>query len=233
MSGLIRHLPISQSHVFLVNSRPDRFSAPRSREDPFSRSYGVILPSSLAMIHSSTSGYSPRPPVSVYGTGRRPSSLRRVFSGVCLPALSARPKARGTFGHRHTPHRRGMYAYLPSTVHSVARRQCHFSVTVPLRAPGNGILTIRPSAFPSRAGLRSRLTLIRLALIRKPWACGVRVSRPHCRYLCLHLLFRTLHGASRPRFVAVRNAPLPPDHSGVRLRLRPLCPFIIHADPLD
>ena len=37
--------------------------------DPLSRSYGVNLPSSLTVIHSSTLGYSPRPPVSVYGTG--------------------------------------------------------------------------------------------------------------------------------------------------------------------
>ena len=36
---------------------------------PFSRSYGVILPSSLTMNHSSALGYSPRLPVSVYGTG--------------------------------------------------------------------------------------------------------------------------------------------------------------------
>ena len=36
---------------------------------PFFRSYGVNLPNSLAMIHSSTSGFSPFPPVSVYGTG--------------------------------------------------------------------------------------------------------------------------------------------------------------------
>jgi hypothetical protein len=36
---------------------------------PFSRSYEAILPSSLAMIHSSALGFSPRPPVSVYGTG--------------------------------------------------------------------------------------------------------------------------------------------------------------------
>ena len=37
--------------------------------DPLSRSYGVNLPSSLAMNHSSTFGFSPRLPVSVYGTG--------------------------------------------------------------------------------------------------------------------------------------------------------------------
>ncbi len=43
-----------------------------------------------------------------------------------------------------------------------------------------------------RLALRTRLTLIRLALIRKPWSFGVRVSRPHYRYSCLHLLFPTL-----------------------------------------
>ncbi len=36
---------------------------------PFSRSYGANLPSSLAASHSRTFGYSPRPPVSVSGTG--------------------------------------------------------------------------------------------------------------------------------------------------------------------
>ena len=46
--------------------------------------------------------------------------------------------------------------------------------------------------YALRLRLRSRLTLIRLALIRKPWSFGVRVSHPHYRYLCLHLLFQTL-----------------------------------------
>ena len=63
-------LTISHSHMFLVNSRLGHFSAPYSRRVRFSRSYAVNLPSSLAMIHSSTLGYSPFPPVSVYGTGR-------------------------------------------------------------------------------------------------------------------------------------------------------------------
>ena len=63
-------LSILQSHVFLVNSRLDHFSAPCiAARVPFFRSYGVNLPNSLAMIHSSTSGFSPFPPVSVYGTG--------------------------------------------------------------------------------------------------------------------------------------------------------------------
>ncbi len=57
--------------------------------------------------------------------------------------------------------------------------------------------------------LRSRLTLIRLALIRNPWSFGGRVSRPLCRYLYLHLLFRCLQQGSRLPFDGLRNAPLP------------------------
>ena len=57
--------------------------------------------------------------------------------------------------------------------------------------------------------LRSRLTLIRLALIRNPWSSGEGVSRPLCRYLFLHLLFRGLQPALRQTFCGYRNAPLP------------------------
>ena len=60
-----------------------------------------------------------------------------------------------------------------------------------------------------RLRVRSRLTLIRLALIRNPWSFGEGVSRPLCRYLYLHLLFRCLQRRSRTAFVGLRNAPLP------------------------
>ncbi len=73
----------------------------------------------------------------------------------------------------------------------------------------NGMLTVSSIGCALRLALRSRLNLIRLALIRNPWSCGVRVSRPHCRYLYLHLLFRYLQRVSRPAFCGVRNAPLP------------------------
>ena len=75
--------------------------------------------------------------------------------------------------------------------------------------PGNGMFTVCPSAAPERLRLRSRLTLIRLALIRNPWSYGGRVSRPPYRYLCLHLLFRGLQQGSRLTFDGYRNAPLP------------------------
>ena len=63
-----------------------------------------------------------------------------------------------------------------------------------------------------RLSLRSRLTLIRLALIRNPWSYGVGGSRPHYRYLYLHLLFRNLQHGSRLIFCGYRNAPLPICH---------------------
>ena len=60
-----------------------------------------------------------------------------------------------------------------------------------------------------RLSLRSRLTLIRLALIRKPESFGEGVSHPLYRYLYLHLLFHTLQQSSRFIFYAEWNAPLP------------------------
>ena len=68
---------------------------------------------------------------------------------------------------------------------------------------GNGILTVSSIAFPKRVRLRSRLTLIRLALIRKPWSYGEGVSRPLYRYLYLHLLFHMLQHASKHIFNAI------------------------------
>ena len=55
--------------MFLLNSCLGLFSAACSRRHPFSRSYGVILPSSLTILLPPALGFSPHPPVSVYGTG--------------------------------------------------------------------------------------------------------------------------------------------------------------------
>jgi hypothetical protein len=70
----------------LLNSRLGLFTAALSgfntlTEHPFSRSYGVILPSSLTRVLSLTLGFSPRLPVSVCGTGT--ILLARGFSWQC------------------------------------------------------------------------------------------------------------------------------------------------------
>ncbi len=76
--------------VFLLNSRLGRFSAAglcspwrvTYCRHPLSRSYGVILPSSFSVNHSSPLGCSPRPPVSDYGTVNG-SPGPRSFSWQC------------------------------------------------------------------------------------------------------------------------------------------------------
>ena len=83
--------------VFLLNSRLRRFSAAHFRfrlytvtyyGHPLSRSYGVILPSSFSVNHSSPLGCSPRLPVSDYGTvncmpGSRSFSWQRASASLC------------------------------------------------------------------------------------------------------------------------------------------------------
>ena len=80
--------------VFLVNSRLDLFSAALQksgrevhfpRGHSFSRSYGVILPSSFAKNHSSTLGYSPCLRVSVCGTVSESTPIE-VFLGSMIRA---------------------------------------------------------------------------------------------------------------------------------------------------
>ena len=79
-------------------------------------------------------------------------------------------------------------------------------IAVPFSA---GIFTGSSIRVAVRLSVRSRLTLIRRALIRNPWSFGGGESHPPYRYSFLHLLFRTLQPASSPTFPAVRNAPLP------------------------
>ena len=84
-----------------------------------------------------------------------------------------------------------------------------------------GMLTGSSIGSSLRIPLRSRLTLIRLALIRNPWSYGEGVSRPLYRYLYLHLLFRTLHNGSSHCFAASGMLPYQSAFSPIpRLRHR-------------
>ena len=119
------------------------------------------------MIHSSTLGSSPHPPVSVYGTGRHTLDAQWIFLQVCLPALSAQPKPRGTVGFQ-SPY--VLQPSIPSDGGSVTPRSppCLYSEYRNINR-----LSIR---FASRLLLSSRLTLIRLTLFRKPGVFGVNIS---------------------------------------------------------
>ena len=125
------------------------------------------MPSSLAVIHSSTLGSSPHPPVSVYGTGCCTLRDLSIFLRAWLPALSARPKARGTVGVR-SPYT--LQRAIPSARGSVTSRS---RVILHSRRRNLDRLVIRS---PLRVPLSPRLTLIRLTLFRKPWVFGVNVS---------------------------------------------------------
>ena len=192
--------------MFLLNSRLGHFSAPASLQGPFSRSYRAILPSSLATDHSSTFGFSPRPPVSVSGTGRRGHTLE-VFLGSMLTT-----SLRSPVGPRYC-HARDRQADLPARLPYPLQRaipSARGSFTSPslLRFPA-GCWNVNQLSigFALRLILRPRLTLNRLSLFRKPWSSGEGVSHPLYRYLCLHLLFRPLQAGSRQPFDA--NGMLP------------------------
>ena len=96
----------------------------------------------------------------------------------------------------------------------------------------DGMLTVSSIGLGCRLILRSRLTLNRLALFRKPWSFGGGASHPPYRYLFLHLLFPTLQSSSRCAFDADGNAPLPIiNYSTASADC--LYPIIIHAQLLD
>ena len=122
----------------------------------------------------------------------------------------------------------------PTPFNGLFRQPAALSLLRPRVAPcgSTGILTGSAIGLALRLSLRSRLTLIRLALIRKPWSFGGQVSRLPCRYLYLHLLFQTLQRGSNRAFNADWNAPLPIfSDSGASAGC--LCPIIIHARFLD
>ena len=141
------------------------------------------MPSSLAMIHSSAFGYSPRPPVSVSGTG----SIYLKFRGFSwkfdyshyplvrrLTVLSGFSTSGGFSCQTYTY---ALQRTIPSVRRLVTTSSPHHSKC---QYRNINLLAI---GISFRINLRTRLTLIRLAFIRKPWSFGVRVSHPHYRYL--------------------------------------------------
>ena len=202
MSVPIRRLAALQRHVFLLNSRLGLFTAPPVSPPggSFSRSYGSNLPSSLAMILSSTLGYSPHPPVSVWV--RAPPADYDAFLGSGLTSTISLP-----VGSEYCRGSAWWPADLPAGRPTPfnARPSGRGSVTSASRLSlalegGTGIFNRFAIVYALRLRLRSRLTLIRLALIRNPWVFGGRVFHPSCRYSCLQFRFQKFHGVSQLRF---------------------------------
>ena len=178
-------------------------------EDPFSRGYGVSLPSSLAVSLSSALVYSTRPPVSVYGTG--PARLRRpgrVFSGACSTAAVARPGGLAYFPASPPPVSAGRLS-ATSVQRAIRSARGRFASPSPSGLACRGLRNVdRMSIRLSHAeGVRPRLTPGRLAWPGNPWSYGGGVSLPACRYSCLHLLFRPLQRPSRDTFAGAGMLP--------------------------
>ena len=157
--------------MFLLNSCLGQFSAASSHWHSFSRSYGVILPSSLTMLLPSALGFSPHLPVSVYGTGTvqtiaaflDSSNLQLpYFCSVCITSSDC-------------------HADLPTRLLPRLPRDSIPASALPLRPHSSVILQYRnfnllSIGYVFRPHLRPRLTQSRSALLWKPWVFGRKDS---------------------------------------------------------
>ena len=144
------------------------------------------MPSSFCKAHSSTLGYSPHLPVSVYGTDTR-MAPRGTFLGsvfrtswlafrlVSLSRLGLDP----IFQRNHIPTRFDRHFRSPA-----GRSLLRIPVSTPPKWCRN--IDLLSIGYAFRPHLRVRLTLSGLTFLRKPWVFGGRVSRPSSRYSFRH-----------------------------------------------
>jgi hypothetical protein len=197
----------------LLNSRQGLFTAAPKRSTglllhvqghSFSRSYGVILPSSLTRVLPVALVFSTRPPVSVCGTGTRVSLEAFLGSlGLTTPGLAAPHHPSGSDGgfpyHPHLPtglDRNPITGWSTLLRHPIAQTTRR----------GTGILTRCPSPTTVVLGLgptdptRTNLASETLGLRR------TRFSRV-LRYSSQHSHFCTLQQSLRSTFFAYRTLP--------------------------
>ena len=176
---------------------------------PLSRSYGVNLPSSLTRVFPRALGFSPHPPVSVYGTGT--FVLTRGFSWQCgishFATYSSLAFASHLYGQTDLPARPD---YL---LRHALPTAC---LTYPTASPhcSNGLrwywnLNQLSIAYAFLPRLRSRLTLSGRAFLRNPWVFGGQDSHLSFRYSYRHYLFLAVHGSLRYRFCPLGTLPYP------------------------
>ena len=188
----------------MVNSCLGFVTATLFQEYPFSRSYGVILPSSLTRVLSRALGFSPHPPVSVCGTGS--FFLSRDFSWQLASTASVLD-----FPPHHAFGLTDGFPYLSpilACTYSSNRTLCLALCVIPsihASKGGTGISTSCPSPTPSGLGLGPGL----------PWADepspGIlrlpagRILTCLIVYLYRHSLFCTLHVSFPSRFSGYRT----------------------------
>ena len=207
--------------MFLLNSRMGPFTAPPgiALEDPFFRSYGAMLPSSLTR-------FLPRALVSLYpptcvGFGTAAGLIRVDFSRkrgrMESPAASRRlrPALPGRPGDSHRP---------PPLSFSDPRSN-------PLRCRNVGLLSI---GYAFRPGLRCRLTPGGRTCPGKPWDSGGRDFHPAFRYSCPHNHQLEVHRRLRARLRPVQlRSPTAPPVAEPANSASSLLPIIFGAEPLE
>ena len=165
--------------MFLLNSCLGHFSATYFRRHLFSRSYEVILPSSLTMLLPPALGFSPHPPVSVYGTGTYKTIA--AFLGTWLAYFATLSSLHITYHHRSRD--------FPQELDSPLVPVFPFpALPTFLRPHSSDIQQYRnfnllSIDYASQPRLRSRLTQSRSALLWKPWIFGLEDSH---FYLATH-----------------------------------------------
>ena len=216
--------------MFLLNSCLGHFSAATSLWHPFSRSYGVILPSSLTMLLPSALGFSPHPPVSVYGTGTmaaiaaflgsvdseasllkfRSTSRLTIISGIFLEDLASRL-------YRSFLSRLFLSSCVPAVLyHSSTGISTCCPSTTPLGLALGPDLPRADQLYPGNLGYSAVRILTLLSLLIPAFSLLITP---------LLLTVQLRRG---------KNAPLPLILSmSPRLRCRVLAPVIFGAGPLD
>ncbi len=129
------------------------------------------MPSSLTMLLPSALGFSPHPPVSVYGTGTVQTIA--AFLGSQLTRFTTFSSLRITSSHCPAVFPTRLVPRLHRSLHS--RLALSFCVPTVLLYSSTGISACCPSTTPWPR-LRSRLTQGRSALPWKPWIFGRKDS---------------------------------------------------------
>lgn len=150
----------------MLNSQQSPFTATGSRRHPFSRTYGVSLPSSLTKVPSFALVSSTRLPVSVCGTSARTSSLSG-FSWQSGPHTS---------GHKDPPSRlqlRGRICLPPSSPTTLSTPMSSTGLCSLSASPLRSIQAVQESSpvvhhLRLAASTKARLTRRGLTLRRKP-----------------------------------------------------------------
>ena len=166
------------------------------------------MPSSLTRVLPRTLGFSPRIPVSVYGTGG--ACLARSFSRQCgvnsFRKVSLPSRSRLSLRYADLP------TYQPTRFYrNYQSPACLPSCVTPSLRRLTPVLEYLPVVHLLRSmpRIRSRLTLGRRSLPRNPYAFGGTDSHRSFRYSYQHSHFSEVHRPFQDDFSPQRTLPYP------------------------